>query len=354
MAVFGSGTRRCRNGLARCTRPGSGRACRVVVYADAALSAAADDVWRPEFEKLRQAIRDGEVAHVWAAEQTRLQRREVGWFELAAELDAAGITEVHTDRDGVVRVRDEVAGIKAVLAASEVRKMRRRVNDRLADNAALGLPPGSKCFGYVLGVNDHGEKTYLMVPEQAEAIQWAAEKVLAGWSLSSVAAALRERGLHGPHLVKVRDNAGQVVTDEHGQPVTRPSTLTAGSVRSMLTMPTVAGHRVHRGVDVGKGNWEPILDEGTWQAVRAKLSAPREVTRQPNPDGSGPATYPIGAAHSGYSGRKYVLTGGLARCGVCDAALSGSVKQLKGGKRTKPYLLCHPTHGGKACAQADR
>ena len=68
----------------------------VVAYSDNDLSAASDDVWRPAFEKLRQAVRDGQVTRIWAVEQSRLQRREVGWFELAAELTAAGITEVHT------------------------------------------------------------------------------------------------------------------------------------------------------------------------------------------------------------------------------------------------------------------
>ena len=77
-----------------------------------------------------------------------LERREAQWFELAAELDAAGIAELHTDRDGIVRVRDEVAGIKAVLAAAEVRKLKRRVNDKLAELAALGRPAGGVPFGY--------------------------------------------------------------------------------------------------------------------------------------------------------------------------------------------------------------
>ena len=45
---------------------------------------------------------------------------------LPRDLDAAGITELHTNRDGIVRVGDEVAGIKAVLSASERRKMLRQ------------------------------------------------------------------------------------------------------------------------------------------------------------------------------------------------------------------------------------
>lgn len=288
----------------------------VVVYSDRLLSAADEDVWRPGFEKLRQAIRDGEVAHVWCVEQSRLQRLEVGWFVLAAELVAAGIDEIHTGRDGIVRVADDIAGIKAVLAAGEVRKLKKRVNDRLADNAAQGQPAGSVPFGFRHDTKDDGTKTYRQVPAEAGAIRQSMDRVLAGWNLSAIAADLRERGLTGAH----------------------GGTLTAGSVRSWLTNPTVAGWRVHRGVITGRGNWDPILTEDEWQACRAKLAAPRVVSTR---DGG---TYPVGPAHTGYSGRKYVLTGGLAVCGVCGHAMAGSVKQLKGGAkrggRDVPYYLC--------------
>ncbi|MEV0642751.1 recombinase family protein [Streptomyces sp. NPDC050619] len=314
----------------------------VKVFADAGISAANGD-HRPRYEEFRTALGRVEVAHVWAVEQSRLERREVEWFTLAAELDAAGIKELHTNRDGVVRVHDEVAGIRAVLNAGEVRKMKKRVNDRLAENAAQGRAAGSKPFGYGHGVDESGSKTYVIIPEQAEAIRWAAEKVLDGWSLANIAAELRARGLVGAHKVKVKDANGEIVTDAAGNPVTRPSALTASSVRSMVTKPTIAGFRVHQGVIVGRGNWAPILDEATWQACRAKLSAPRTVRTA---DGF---TYPITDAHKGNTtGRKYTLTGGLAVCGVCDAPMVGSIKKLKNGKRT-PYLLCHPNRGGKGC-----
>jgi site-specific DNA recombinase len=285
----------------------------VIAYIDNDISAANGD-HRPGYEALREAIRRGDVAHLWCVEQSRLERREVGWFVLAAELVSAGITELHTNRDGIVRIGEEIAGIKAVLNAGEVRKLTRRINDRLAENAANGTPPGSVPFGYVHGVNDQGDKTYVVVPEQADAIRWAAERVLAGWSLANVAAGLREQGLTGAH----------------------GGTLSAGSVRSMLTKPTIAGWRVHSGRTVGRGNWEAILDEDTWQACRARLSGPRTVQRADGTD------YPVTSNHTGYAGRRYTLTGGLAVCGVCGAPLIGSVKQLKGGRRPdRPYLLCH-------------
>ncbi|OAP20724.1 Recombinase [Amycolatopsis sp. M39] len=293
----------------------------VVVFADNDLSAAADDVVRPQYERLREAIERGEVAHLWAVEQYRIERREIQWFELAASLDAAGVAELHTDRDGIVRIRDEVAGIKAVLGAAEVRRLKSRVNDMLAEKAALGEPPGVRPFGYKHAKRKDGSKTYVQVPEQAAAIRQAAEWVLSGWSLANIAAELSKQGLRGAH----------------------GGTIRPGAVRNWVTLPTVAGHRVYRNSIVGRGNWEPILDEDTWQACKLKLSQPRRVRRA---DGKG--TYPVTERHKGNAtGRKYLLTGGLVVCGVCGARLTGSPKQIK--KRRVPYLTCHPNVGGKGC-----
>lgn len=290
----------------------------VLVFADNDISAANGD-HRPGFEALRAAIGRGEVVHLWTVEQSRLERREVQWFELAAELDAAGIPELHTNRDGIVRVRDEIAGIKAVLAAGEVRKMRRRVNDRLAEIAADGRPGGSTVYGYARGLDESGGKTLVLIPEQAAVIRDAADKVLAGWSLARIAAALVARGLTGAHGGKIK----------------------GFTVKGMLTNPTVAGLRVYQGRVVGKGVWPPILDEQTWHAVRNRLAAPRVVNRA---DGG---TYPISGSYRG-TGRRYLLTGGTAVCGVCDRPLVASMKQLK-NRTTKPYYLCHPMAGGRSC-----
>lgn len=301
----------------------------VEVFKDKGISAAKSD-HRPDFERLREWVNAGRVAHVWTVEQTRLERREVEWFRLAAELDAAGIDEVHTKRDGIVRVRDEVAGIKAVLAAGEVRKLRKRINDRLAEDAANGVPPGSHVFGYrhsvTTGPDGSKIRTYAIEEREAEAIRQAAEWVLTGWSLANIAAQLRARGLRGVHGGELRPK----------------------SVRMMVTVPTVAGHRVHQGRIVGRGNWEPILDEQTWQACKLKLSQPRRVARK---DGK---SYPITDAHRlNATGRRYLLTGGVAVCGVCEAPLVASVIRRRG--RPKPYYLCHPAKArpngepGRAC-----
>jgi DNA invertase Pin-like site-specific DNA recombinase len=319
----------------------------VVVYSDPDLSAYHDEVFRPGYEALQEAVKAGWVVALWTVEQTRLERREVPWFEMAALLDTAGIELLHTHRDGIVRVQDEVAGIKAVLAASEIRKMRKRIADKFDAQAARGVPPGSRPYGYVHGRAESGERTYVIVAEQADVIREAAALVLDGWSLANIAARLRERGVQGAHRMKVRDGHGNGVLDNAGNSITRPSQITGATVKGMLTNCAVAAIIVRRGQEAGEGNWTPILDKATWRRVRAKLTGRRHVTTAQGHSAL------VGEQHrEPGTARRYLLTGGIAVCGVCGVGLTGSLKQLRNKTRgvyPVPYLLCHPKSGGRAC-----
>jgi site-specific DNA recombinase len=271
----------------------------IEVFADSGISAANGD-HRPGYAALRDAITRGEIAHVWCVEQSRLERQEIGWFVLAAELADAGISELHTNRDGIVRVGDDAAGIKAVLNAGEVRRLRRRVNDALDQIAAEGRPGGAHPYGYRNARNERGEAVLEVVPEQAEVIEWAAGRILAGWSLNAVAAELAARG----------------VSTRHG------GRWSHKNVRKMLVAPTVAGFRVHRGEVVRRGTWKPILDEVTWRQLVARLDNPKH-----------------------HPARHYLLSG-LAECGRCGAKLSGRL--LHGHGRTTPTYWCSAQRGGCA------
>src|SRR6266496_1710332 len=114
----------------------------VRVFTDNDLSAAKDDVVRPGFEEMREGIRRGECAHLWAVEQSRLTRIETVWFSLVADLLKAGVTEVHTKRGGVVDVEGVVGAIMAVLDAHEVKRARKRMIDKKAELARQGRPGG--------------------------------------------------------------------------------------------------------------------------------------------------------------------------------------------------------------------
>jgi hypothetical protein len=72
-------------------------------------------------------------------------------------------------------------------------------------------------------------------------------------------------------------------------------------VRAVVLRERNAGLRTHRGEVVGDGAWEPILDRGRFEQLRAVLSDPQRRTS------TGTA-----AAH---------LLSGIARCGVCGATL---------------------------------
>jgi site-specific DNA recombinase len=269
----------------------------VRVFSDNSITAAKEDVIRPEFEKMREAIRRGECAHLWAVSQSRLARltsTDASWFSLAAELVKAGITEVHTRHDGILRVDDVAAGVKAVFNANEARVTSKLIRAKKEELARQGRPDGALGFGYrqriytpeeqarleawqaarlaaVLSgadmgqwkedhprpqggrkvTDEQGRASAEIVPEEAEIIRQAAAKMLGGWGLTNVAMWLRETGVRG----------------KLGAPFT-PTT-----VGQFLTAPSIAGFRVQRGEIIGKGTWEPILDEGTWRALCATIGA---------------------------------------------------------------------------------
>ena len=214
----------------------------VKVFTDNDLSAAKDDVVRPGFQQMRDGIRRGECAHLWAVEQSRLTRLEPEWFSLAADLVRADVTEVHTKRGGVVDAEGVVGGIMAVLNAYEVRQLRKRIKDKLGELAREGRPMGHVGSAYVqvarseqqrekLGqwwqardearqrgedmrvwrernprpaggvslTDDEGRKAPQVDPERAEHIRWAAEQILNGWTRTEVARELRRRGFRGAY-----------------------------------------------------------------------------------------------------------------------------------------------------------
>jgi site-specific DNA recombinase len=291
----------------------------VRVYVDNDITAANEDVTRKAFERLRADIAAGDVVHVWAVEQTRLERVEARWFRFAAELDAAGITEVHTNREGIIGL-DEVAGIKAVLAAAEIRRLRRRIKDTLAARAAQGSPPGGAHFGYRHGTTDDGRKTFVIEPAEAEVVQWVADSILAGWGLANIARDLTARGV----------------------PTRRGGRWNEATIRQMVTKPSVAGLRSHHGDVIGPGNWPAILPEDRWRLVRHTLATRSHAVGQDGTD------WPVRRHARGLTRRRWLLTGGVTVCGLCGHALTALQRTSK-GRRTKPYYLCPtPLRGGCA------
>lgn len=283
----------------------------VVVYCDNDLTAADDDVYRPEFERLRADVAAGRVAHVWSVEQTRLCRT-YAWFTFAQELERAGIDQVHTRRDGIIPVADLASDVGAVVAIHEVRRMKQRLRDRQDDMAAQGRPSGARVYGYKHVTDEAGRKALEIVPGQAAVIREAAERILDGEPKTAIARDLSARGVRGLSGAEIGAN----------------------TISNWFRAGTIAGLRVHRGEllrdkvtgELVRGTWAPILDVATWEAVRAKLDVNRGK-------GQGRGDRP--------TRRKYLLSG-VAYC-ECGGRMSGSTARRK-GREAKPRYLC------KACA----
>jgi hypothetical protein len=149
---------------------------------------------------------------------------------------------------------------------------------------------GRRPFGY-------GPDGVTVVDAEADALRWVAAQVLAGASLSGLAADLNARG--------IRTATG------------RPWRST--ELRRALLRPRNAGLMQHRGQIVGEASWPAILEEDTWRGVRAVLQDP---TRRVNPGGA----------------RRWLLSG-LAVCGICGDPVRSFSSAAK-RRKTKPVYTC--------------
>jgi len=331
----------------------------VVVFCDNNLSATDPNLRRPEFERLREWINAGRIAQIWASEQFRLCRMPEQWFPWARELTAAGITELHTKRHGVVIVNSEAAGINVVIGGGEVNRTKSRVDDKLEENAIQGRPPGSRPAGY-RHAKVKGVKTYQIDEEEWRPRLWAAYAVLDGWALEAAAEALRRRGLVGAHRRIIRDeNKNPVIDPETGEAAFRTTRFTSTTLRHWLTSPTVAGLRVHKGEIIGRGNWPPLLCDDPYaedayqkasemrRRLLAMLGESREVVTR---SGKVSKVTPVVLRQSGRARRRYLLSGGPLVCGLCGNRISGGAKVTsRTDRQPKPYYRCATAKGGGGC-----
>jgi site-specific DNA recombinase len=103
-----------------------------------------------------------------------------------------------------------------------------------------------------------------------------------------------------------------------GIPAPRGGSWDLTRVKRIVTSPTVAGQRVHRGQAIGPGDWPAILDHTIWTGCQAKLTGPARRTSHDDPH------------------IKYLLTG-IATCGICSTGLK-TVKNR--GTRTYSCPTC--------------
>jgi site-specific DNA recombinase len=236
------------------------------VFADNDLSAFSGKR-RPRFEALLDAMKNGEVDALLCWHTDRLYRSMKDLERLIEIADVAGVS-IRTVQGGDLdlstsagRMIARILGSVARQESEHMSERRVRANQQKAEQGKWQT--ANRAFGYTLDGQPRE-------PEASEFRQ-AVVDVLAGKSIQGIAKSWNERGIKTTLADRERRNPHTGATFKvSGQ-------WAAPSVRRLLVNPRYAGLKMHRGKEVGKGDWTALIDEDTHRGLVAYLSDPSRI-----------------------------------------------------------------------------
>lgn len=231
---------------------------------------------RPAYVAMLDAVRDGRVGAIVAWHPDRLHRspRELEDFIDLIETSGTKVATVQAGRYDLSTPSGRMtARVVGAVARHESEHKSARLRAKHRELAEAGMPSGggTRPFGY-------RSDRVSVEPCEADLVREAAGRVLAGEALRGIARDWTSRGV----------------------PTVTGTAWTTTVLSRMLQSPRIAGLRTHHGVTT-TGTWEPIIDPDTHLRLVAILTDPeRRMNR---------------------TAAKYLLTGGIAVCGLCRANL---------------------------------
>lgn len=256
---------------------------------------------RPAYDRMLQAARAGHINAIVAKANDRLHRTPVELERFITLIESTGAAVAVcpegggedydlTSSDGRFKAR-----IVGAVARKESEDKSRRIKRKHLQKARLGMPNegGTRPFGF------QRDRTKVDLAE-AELVREAARRVIGGEAVGAVLADWNRRGV-------------PTVT---GKPW-RTTVL-----RNLLTSTRIAGKRFHKGA-VHDASWPAIITDAEHIRLKAILFDP--------------------ARRKGGHPREYLLTGGLAVCGLCDRPL---VARPKADGRRAYYCARGVDHHG--------
>jgi DNA invertase Pin-like site-specific DNA recombinase len=210
--------------------------------------------YRPGWEEVLRLVdaRAVDVVLVWKWD--RALREPLDLEYLIPRFDRAGVR--FAEAEGTIDLGTDSGRLAAriliaVAKAEQERKAERQMlaNEQAAINGKRFVG-GPRPFGYR---EDH----VTAHPVEGPAVAEACAALLGGGSISGIMREWAALGLAPPQ----QDRRG----------TTRWS---RASIRSILLNPRIAGLSVYHGEIVGQGQWEPLVSEETWRAVRGILEDP--------------------------------------------------------------------------------
>jgi site-specific DNA recombinase len=270
---------------------------------------------RPGYEELLDDLRSGRVDAViaWHTDRLHCDLPELEEYISVCGEGSDGVP-TYTVRGGDLHLDTAsgrmVARILGTVARQEVEHMIERQKDHKEgvrrDGGRVG---GVRPFGYILDPvtkDTTGGKGLIPEPTEAAAIRDAYTKVLAGGSTMAIAREWNAAGLRTPRKTADPAKTGR---GYGGSP------WKINTVKQVLVRAQNAALIEYKGEIIGPANWDPIVSEDTWRAVKAILDDPaRRTTPGPKP--------------------RHLLTG-LLICGVCGGTAFGVVHN-----RDRFYYKC--------------
>jgi site-specific DNA recombinase len=267
----------------------------VEVFEDNDLSAYSGKP-RPDYLRMLQGLRGGLADCVLSWHTDRLHRRPLELEEYIdvcepRRVDTRTVKAGHLDLSTATgRMIARQLGVQARYEVERMVERQKRARDQMAKMGKhFG---GRRPFGWeVDGVTP--------VVEEIALIQEAANALLAGASLGSVATDWQKRG--------VKTSTG----GEWGP----------NEVKWMLVRARNAGIKVHRGEEVGAAVWPGALDEPTWRSLVALLTDPARRTN-------------VGRT------ARVALGTGIYTCGMCNQVVISGTCGSGPGSKTMPAYRC--------------
>jgi site-specific DNA recombinase len=207
------------------------------VLEDVDVSAYARDVRRPAFEDLMKLVAGGRVDGVVVWKLDRLVRRAADFERFWSRCERAGtfLASATEPIDSTTDMGLAVIRILVTFANAEAASMGLRLRARWEEKARAGEPI---CRGRMFGLNETWSE---IVEDEAAAIREAADEVIAGASLRSIALDWNLRGIRPP----------------------RGGPWDTTKIRYLLRSPRLLGHNTLRGEVMKPDCFPAILDRLT-------------------------------------------------------------------------------------------
>lgn len=232
-------------------------------------------VVRPAYDEMMAGLQAGLYDAVCVFKLDRLTRRFTDTGTIVKALNEAGavLISMHDNIDTSTPMGQAIMGVLVAQAETESLNTSTRVSAANRHRAEAGTyyGRGSRQLGYNQDGTHH--------PVEAPFVRRAFERLLNGDSLAAVLETAQASGLHTP---------------------TGGSRWRTSNLKRALSSPRLAGLQVYQGAVIGEGTWEPIVERADWDKVQLMFA--RRST--------------------GQRVRRHMLTG-VARCGRCEARLTG-------------------------------